>query len=93
MGVAFGQFFPTEGYEDIRHECINNHADQTHLHLSIVSPTGEAVPCADVAILDQTPSVGPGEMQVEALGIGYPLYEQLFPMHVAAYERIYKSKS
>ncbi len=37
MGVAFGRFYPNEGYAAIRNECIENVDDQTGLGLSVTT--------------------------------------------------------
>jgi hypothetical protein len=90
MGVAFGKFIAAEGYRDIRHECQTNHADQTALALRARTPSGDWLPCAGTAVLDYTDHTEDGdEPYVEAtvLGIPYPLYSELFPAHVAAYEK------
>jgi hypothetical protein len=41
---------------------------------------GQPVPAqGGVQINDYTAELGPDEIEVEVLGIGYPLYEELFP--------------
>jgi hypothetical protein len=35
MGVAFGEFVPSEGYSQIQAECRRNHEDQSTLCLSV----------------------------------------------------------
>lgn len=92
MGVAFGKFIPTQGYRLIQHECRTNHADQAALALKARTPDGKWLPCAGVGVLDYSDHAGAGagaEPYVEAtvLGIPYPLYCELFPAHVAAYEQ------
>ncbi|MCK9688154.1 hypothetical protein [Scleromatobacter humisilvae] len=90
MGVAFGKFIPTEGYQLIRHECRTNHADQSALALKVKTPAGEWIPCAGVGVLDDSDHADPGdEPYVEAtvLGIPYLVYSELFPAHLAAYEK------
>jgi hypothetical protein len=89
MGVAFGKFIAAEGYQHIRHECQTNHADQTALALRARSPSGDWLPCAGVGILDYSDHTDDGDapyVEVTVLGIPYPLYGELFPAHVAAYE-------
>jgi hypothetical protein len=90
MGVAFGKFIAAEGYRHIRHECRTNHADQAALALKARSPTGDWLPCVGVGVMDYSDHADDGdEPYVEAtvLGIPYPLYGELFPAHVAAYEK------
>ncbi len=81
MGIAFGRFFPSAAYASIQAECASNHGDQTNLQLSVVAPSGEVIQCVGAGILE-----GGGDIEVEVLGIPYPLYEELFPQHVAQYE-------
>ena len=87
MGVATGRFLPLPSYAHIQPQCISSRdMPQAHLALTIVRPTGELLPAVHgVAILDY--SVELGEIEVHAVGIGYPLYEELFPHQVAAYAR------
>lgn len=90
MGVAFGEFIPEPGYAQIEHECKTNHQDQSKLGLMVRTPAGEAIPCVGVSILDYSSEGGDGFAEVNVLGIGYPLYEQLFPDHVRGYEQKFK---
>jgi hypothetical protein len=87
MGVACGTFTPLPAYSEIQSRCIaSRESSQAHLALSITRPTGEVLPAElGVAILDY--SVELGEIEVHAVGIGYPLYEELFPKQVAAYAK------
>ena len=84
MGVASGLLDPAPGYSIIRDECIANHADQSHLGLT-VQADGATIACVAVAILDF--DNGPDGIEVNALGIPHPEYATLFPEHVAAYAR------
>jgi hypothetical protein len=87
MGVASGKFLPLPAYSAVQSQCITSRdLPQAHLELSIIRPSGELLPAVHgVAILDY--SVEIGEIEVHAVGIGYPLYEQLFPQQVAAYAK------
>lgn len=90
MGVAFGRFLPADPYREIRRECQMNHADQSGLALTVKTSDGSTVPCKGVAILDYSNQAIVGKLVVveaNVLGIPYPLYGELFPGHVAAYER------
>lgn len=89
MGVAFGKFIPTEYYRLIRHECRTNHADQAALDLKVKTTTGDWLTCAGVGVLGyshHTDSDDEPSVEVSVLRIPYPLYKELFPAHVAAYE-------
>lgn len=87
MGVAFGLFEPLDTYSSIRSECKSNHADQFKLLLSVRTEAGVVVPCQGVGILDCSAEGEEPYIEVNVLGIPHPLYRQLFPEHVAAYER------
>ncbi|PKV11379.1 hypothetical protein CVO74_20245 [Xanthomonas prunicola] len=90
MGVAFGVFEPLEAYASIQPKCASNHADQSNLHLSVRTEIGVSIPCQGVGILDYSGEVEEPYAEVNVLGIPYPLYGQLFPEHVAAYDRQFK---
>jgi len=81
MGVAFGRFIPDLGYSAIQSECKSNHQDQSNLHLSVKTPSGEIIRCAGVTILEAN-----GDIEVNVLGISHPEYAELFPQHVRQYE-------
>ena len=89
MGVAFGGFVPNERYATFR--------DATPLletgvrAVSLRAPDGTIIPSqAGTYVRDMSAEVGEEGLEVEALGIPYPLYEILFPEHVKAYERKFK---
>lgn len=86
MGVAFGVFEPLSAYSKIQTECSLNHIDQSHLQLSIQTEAGVAIPCDGVGILDSSAESDPSDIEVNILGIPYPLYEELFPQHVEKYD-------
>lgn len=87
MGVAFGKFLPTPEYQGVRSVCIAalTGGDQSHLILSVKDADGVTIPAAGVGVLDAV-DISMEEIQVEVLGIPYPLYAELFPGHVRAYE-------
>ena len=89
MGVASGKFMPLAAYEAIRAQCIaSRDMSQKHLAFSIVQPNGLPLPVTlGISVLDYSAELGPTEIEVHAIGIGYPLYEQLFPAQVAAYAK------
>ena len=90
MGVAFGKFIPADSYREIQRECQTNHVDQSGLALSVKTPAGGVLLCAGVAIQDCSNDAEEGELadvEVIVLGIPYPLYGELFPEHVAGYEK------
>jgi hypothetical protein len=89
MGVAFGVFFPNERYAPFR--------DATPLletgvrAVSLQAPDDTIVP-AQVGAYIRDVEVEPGEreLEVEALGIPYPQYDDLFPEHVRAYKAMFR---
>lgn len=90
MGVAFGAFVPSEAYSQIQRECMTNHTDQSVLGLSVQTEAGVVIPCAGVGILDYSAEIEPPYIEVNLLGVPYPLYGELFPEHVANYERQFR---
>lgn len=87
MGVAFGRFVPAEGYASIKSACIENHADQAALQLTVETPSGDTIQCEGVGILDCSTEAGDEAIEVNVLGISHPPYEELFPHHVALYAK------
>ena len=87
MGVAIGRFYPLPAYVAIQAACIAaRNQSQEHLALSVRDSGGSVIPAqGGTAILDSSRELG--EIEVHVLGIGYPLYEELFPAHVAAYRK------
>ena len=83
MGVAEGRFIPAPTYSN---EMIATEASQQPLNLRVRG--GEPIQSVGgVCILDHSAELGPEAMEVSILGIATPLYESLFPEHVASYER------
>jgi hypothetical protein len=87
MGVALGAFKPAPGYETVQEFCKANPTDQSSLQLTVQTESGQVIPCAGVGILDFSEEPALSCIEVNVLGIPYPLYEQLFPQHVHAYEQ------
>lgn len=88
MGVAFGRFIPAQSYEQIQPSVISSmEKDQSVLSLSVRLPDGTELECVGVCIADYSAEAGDDGLEVSVLGICNPPYEQLFPQHVAAYER------
>jgi hypothetical protein len=81
MGVAFGQFLPLQAYENLI-GLIESSA------LSVHVPAGSAIPSeGGVHIRDHRAELRADDaIEVEVLGVPYPLYQQLFSEHVKAYE-------
>ena len=94
MGVAYGRFFPLPAYAKIQRAVIaaREGGSQADLSLEVRPSGGETLPAqGGVSIRDFSAELGPEGLEVEVLGIGYPLYEELFPGHVAAYKARFPS--
>jgi len=52
------------------------------------APDGSVIPSVGSYVRDLSAELGDEGLEVEALGIPYPLYESLFPEHVRAYENL-----
>lgn len=87
MGVALGKFLPSAAYMKIKPAVVAAHdCPQDHLSLIVRIVGAEALPAAAVHIVDYSADLGDDGLEVSVYGIGSPLYEQLFPGHVAAYD-------
>ena len=91
MGVASGRFLPLPLFEKIARFVARDPEQreipsQDHLKLAVREAEGMEIPSSGgVQITDHSAQLGPQGLLVEILGVGYPLYEELFPQHVAAY--------
>jgi hypothetical protein len=87
MGVAEGKFLPSPAYAAIQPSVVAaRDSSQAHLTLAVRMTDGRELPAqGEIRIIDYSAELGAEEIQVEVLGIGYPLYEVLFPEHVARY--------
>jgi hypothetical protein len=96
MGVAGGKLLPSPEYAAIQPSVINTReGSQAHLALVVRLVDGRDLPAqGGVHITDYSAELGLEDgLQVEVLGIGYPLYEELFPEQIAAYKaQIAKAK-
>lgn len=90
MGVAFGKFLPSVDYGFVQPVIVAAAAGPLpeSLNLSIRERNGEVLQASGgVHLVDCSVEAGPDGREVSVLGVSYPSYEQLFPEHVAAYER------
>jgi len=88
MGVAFGAFFPNERYASF---CQSTPLLETGVRaVALQAPDGSTIPSEGSYVRDLSAELGDEGLEVEALGIPYPLYESLFPEHVRAYESRFK---
>ena len=93
MGVAFGAFLPIAAYASVKEAIVQGEGRELEgmCLAARVTATGQEVECqAGVHIADHSAEFGPEGLEVTALGIGYPLYSELFPQHVDAYENQFK---
>ena len=87
MGVAFGKFLPLSAYAKVKEAVVAAlETYQDHLYLSVRLVGGETLPAQSVHLSDFSAELAPDEIEVSVIGISYPLYGELFPSHVAAYE-------
>jgi hypothetical protein len=88
MGVALGKFRPTPAYSMIRSACIAALATGSweKLNLAIRTADGLRIPAQGGVMILDGEAVNSSEIEVQAAGIPHPLYAQLFPAHVLAYE-------
>lgn len=87
MGVASGRFLPLPAYEAMQPLVVAaRNGLQTHLVLTVRTMDGQDIPAqGGVQINDYSAELGPEDIEVSVLGIGYPLYEELFPGRHAEY--------
>ena len=92
MGTVGGRFFPLPAYESIQPMIVaaRDHS-QAHLALTVRTADGRLIPAqGGVQILDYSAELGADGIEVHVYGIGYPLYEELFPGRHAAYVEGFK---
>lgn len=87
MGVASGKFLPLPSYQEAQPSIIAARDNtQDHLALTVRTTDGQVLPAqGGVQIVDYSPELGAEGIELHVLGIGYPLYEDLFPGRHAAY--------
>jgi hypothetical protein len=94
MGVAGGRFLPLPAYEAIQARVVAaRDTSQEHLALSVRTIDGYAIQAqGGVQIIDFSSELGADVIEVHVCGIGYPLYEELFPGRHAAYVESFAKK-
>ena len=98
MGVAFGRFEPTNAFASLRNamQPVRDDAGQEPPErryltgLCAKTADGIVLVCLHVEVCEYGEADNPLEREVACLGIEYPLYEELFPHHVKAYEDRFK---
>lgn len=88
MGIAHGQFIPTDKFETFRSRA-EELDDKTRRWqgLSVRIPAGQEIEChAGIVIIEYGPQDDVCAIEATCLGVGYPLYEELFPHHVKTYQ-------
>jgi len=96
MGVATGKFLPLPAYDAIQESVValREGGSQAHFSLTVRKVGGQELdPVGGVRISDYSAELGSEGLEVEALGIGYPLYGELFPDQVAAYRNYWAEKA
>lgn len=88
MGCAEGVFIPSDKFAEFQSSVLPQPDDDPELRrwigLSISTDGGDQIECIDVALFELDFG-NYKELRVDAIGIGYPLYEELFPGRHAAY--------
>ncbi|WP_143026719.1 hypothetical protein [Celeribacter baekdonensis] len=88
MGCAEGRFMPCEGFSEflarVSPEQDNDPALKRWVGLTVFDHEGAQIECLDV-VLFACEFDGERDLWVDALGIGFPLYEELFPGRYATY--------
>jgi hypothetical protein len=99
MGVASGQFEPTDAFGPLRNAMKpardgtgKEQRDMRYLAgLCAKTADGIALVCSHVEVFEYGEADSPFAWEVFCLGIEQPAYEKLFPHHVKAYEDQFKS--
>ncbi len=89
MGVAGGKLLPLPEYSIIQPAVIaTRESPQAHLGLAVRLIGGQELPAqGGIHITDYSAELGFEDgLEIDVLGIGYPLYGELFPEHVTAYK-------
>ncbi|MEW5788222.1 MAG: hypothetical protein AB1899_10270 [Pseudomonadota bacterium] len=94
MGVAGGRFLPLPSYRQLQPRVVAlRETSQQELALSVCMAGGGFLPAqGGVQIFDYSADLGAEGLEVHVNGIPYPLYGEMFPNLVAAYERQFKSE-
>jgi hypothetical protein len=98
MGVAFGQFEPTDAFAPLRaamtsaRDGSGKERRDMRLLSGLCAKTvgGTVIVCLHVEVFEYGEVDDPFGLEVFCTMIEYPLYEQLFPHHVKAYEDQFK---
>lgn len=98
MGVAFGEFEPTDAFAPLRAAltCARDGSGKEWRDMRLLSGLcaktvgGTVIVCSHVEVIEYGEVGDPLEWEVSCLGIEHPLYDELFPQHVKAYEDQFK---
>jgi hypothetical protein len=92
MGVAGGRFFPTPVYSSIQPYCINNREHWVPIpELTVGLAGGVPIQCSGgIQIIDLSPELGEGGIEIHLNGVTDPPYGELFPHHVEAYKKQFR---
>jgi hypothetical protein len=95
MGIAAGKFLPLPAYAEIQPSVVAaREGSQAHLSVVVRLIGGEELPAqGGVQILDYSAELGADGLEIEVLGVSYPLYEELFPGRHPAYVASFRKKS
>jgi hypothetical protein len=89
MGVAFGRLMPTPAYASIQPDCIKNRDHWISIpSLTVEVAGGVRIECSGgVQIIDFSPELGEGGIEIHLNGVTTPPYDELFSHHVEAYKK------
>ena len=95
MGVAFGRLVPTERFDIFWQTVPPSRTEGNDIQiwddLSAVAPKQMALECLGVAVFRYDFNKGV-YLEVEVVGITASQYQEFFPHHIAAYERLFAGR-
>jgi hypothetical protein len=95
MGVAFGQFKPTDAFFPLRklmrpaRDGTDTEQRDTRCLVGVCARTADGITlvCSHVEVCEHGEIDDPHAWELVCLGIEQPPYDELFPLHVKAYEQ------
>lgn len=82
MGTSVGRFLPLPSYQEVQPLLVAARlTSQDHLALTVQTTDAQG----GTQIVDFSSELGSEGIELHVCGVGYPLYEELFPGRHAAY--------
>ncbi len=93
MGIALGNFHATSDFDTYRKQFEILDEDSRRLEgLILKKEDGTEIECSIGKVVIEYGDINnPFHIEFTALGISYPLYEELFPHHVKAYQKQFEN--